>query len=218
MSTAPISAATTRPRIRVARSSWASSAPSACAVKASVLMRRKANSQNRQSKITEAMATPPSSVGSPSRPIAIVETMPISGVVRFATIAGPAMAKTRAVVTLEGGANKPALRELASARRAEHPRQQPDREHDHGAEQEVAPQPVDGVEAEFPDPLEQQPDAVDDIPGIEADGGEHHADQDRQQDQPDRFRQPRASEKAGEAVIGCRQFSGVVGHRWSPAR
>ena len=39
-------------------------------------------------------ATPPSSVASPSRPIAIVETMPINGVVRFATIAGPAMAKT----------------------------------------------------------------------------------------------------------------------------
>jgi len=62
-------------------------------------MRRKPNSQNRQSKITDAMATPPSSVASPSRPIAIVETMPISGVVRFAIIAGPAMAKTCAVVT-----------------------------------------------------------------------------------------------------------------------
>ena len=31
----------------------------------------------------------------------MVETTPISGVVRFATIAGPAMAKTRALVTLE---------------------------------------------------------------------------------------------------------------------
>ena len=65
-------------------------------------MRRKANSQNRQSKITDAIATPPSSVASPSRPIAVVETMPISGVVRFAIIAGPAMAKTCAVVTLRG--------------------------------------------------------------------------------------------------------------------
>src|SRR5579864_8880954 len=66
-------------------------------------MRRKANSQNRQSKITEAIATPPSSVASPSRPIAVVETMPISGVVRFAIIAGPAMAKTCRVVTFEAG-------------------------------------------------------------------------------------------------------------------
>ena len=32
----------------------------------------------------------------------MVETMPISGVVRFATIAGPAMAKTCAVVTFVG--------------------------------------------------------------------------------------------------------------------
>jgi hypothetical protein len=70
-------------------------------VKATVLVRKKENSQNRQSKTTEAMATPPSSVGSPSRPIAMVETTPINGVVRFATIAGPAMAKTRALVTWE---------------------------------------------------------------------------------------------------------------------
>ncbi len=79
-------------------------------MKATVLMRRKANSQNRQSKITDAIATPPSSVASPSRPIAIVETMPISGVVRFATIAGPAMAKTCAVVTLDKEANELRLR------------------------------------------------------------------------------------------------------------
>jgi hypothetical protein len=55
---------------------------------------------NHRLKITDAIATPPSSVASPSRPIAVVETMPIKGVVRFATIAGPAMAKTCAFVTL----------------------------------------------------------------------------------------------------------------------
>jgi hypothetical protein len=36
----------------------------------------------------------------------VVETMPISGVVRLATIAGPAMANTWAVVTLAGGTSK----------------------------------------------------------------------------------------------------------------
>src|ERR1700694_1524367 len=108
--------------------------------------------------------------------------------------------------------------DLSPARRAEHPRQQPDRYHDHGAEQEVAPQPVDGVKAEIPEPLKQQPDAVEDIPGIEADRGEHHAHQNRQQDQPKRHRERRAAEKAVQAVIGCRQFPGVVGQRWSPAR
>ena len=75
-------------------------------------MRRKPNNQNRQSKITDAMATPPSSVASPSRPIAIVETMPISGVVRFAIIAGPAMAKTCAVVTLDSDVNEACRRAL----------------------------------------------------------------------------------------------------------
>jgi hypothetical protein len=64
-------------------------------------MRRKENSQNRQSKITDVIATPPSRAASPSRPIAMVETIPIRGVVRLATIAGPAMAKTCPVVTLE---------------------------------------------------------------------------------------------------------------------
>ena len=93
-------AATMKPRTRITRNSAVSPAPSDCAAKAVVLMRTKANSQNRQSKITDAIATPPSMAGSPSRPMAAVETIPISGVVRFAIIAGPAMAKTRAVVTL----------------------------------------------------------------------------------------------------------------------
>jgi hypothetical protein len=35
----------------------------------------------------------------------MVETMPISGVVKLAIIAGPAMAKTCAVVTRDGGTN-----------------------------------------------------------------------------------------------------------------
>ena len=39
----------------------------------------------------------------------MVETMPISGVVRFATIAGPAMAKTCAVVTLDGRSQRTRL-------------------------------------------------------------------------------------------------------------
>src|SRR4051794_10162720 len=212
----PIKAATMKPRANSAPSSSRSPAPSACAVNASVLMRRKPNSQNRQSKITEAIATPPSSAGSPSRPMAIVETMPINGVVRFATIAGPAMAKTCADVTLAGEFTKGAKR-LPAARRAEDPRQHENRDHDDGAEQEVAPQPVDGIEAEIPQPLYQQPDAVDDIPGIEADRGEHHADQDRQQDQPERHRQRGAAEKARQAVIGRRQFPGVVRHRRLPA-
>ena len=71
-------------------------------MKATVLMRKNANSQNMQSNSTDAIATPPSKVASPSRPIAVVETMPIKGVVRFAIIAGPAMAKTCAEVTLAG--------------------------------------------------------------------------------------------------------------------
>src|SRR5258707_11007732 len=125
-----------KPRTRIARNSLISPAPSDCAVKATVLMRRNANSQNMQSNRTEAIATPPSEVASPSRPIAVVETMPISGVVRFATIAGPAMANTCAGVTFDkGGETAPASLALAlsTARGAEHPRQQPAGDHAHGA-------------------------------------------------------------------------------------
>src|SRR5262250_2590350 len=35
---------------------------------------------------------------------------------------------------------------------AKNARQQPDRDHDDGAEQEIAPQPVDGIEPEIPQP------------------------------------------------------------------
>src|SRR5215469_1541131 len=149
-------AATISPRASSARSSLVSPAPSDCAVKPTVLMRRKANSQNMQSKITEAIATPPSSAGSPSRPIAVVETMPINGVVRLAIIAGAAMAKTCEVVTFVGGAS---TNFLAPARRSKDPGQNEDRDHDDCAEQEVTPQPVDDIEAQIPDAVEQQLDA-----------------------------------------------------------
>src|SRR6476659_5172107 len=102
---------------------------------------------------------------------------------------------------------------LSPAPGAEHPRHQPDRDHDHSAEQEVAPQPVDGVKPEVPEPPKQQLDAGEDIPGIETDGGEDHADEDRQQDQPNFYNDTPTTEKTSEAVMGCRQFPGVVGHR-----
>src|ERR1700722_2155599 len=128
------------------------------------------------------------------------------------------MKQSMNLARLRDGDSEKSRLALAAARSAEHPRYQPDRNHDHGAEQEITPEAIDGVKAEIPDPLKQQPDAVDDIPGIEADRGKHHADQDRQQDQPERDRQRRAAEKALDAVMGCRQFPGVVDHRWSPAR
>jgi len=98
-------------------------------------------------------------------------------------------------------------------RGAQDAREQPDRNHDDGAEQEVAPQPVHRVEAEIPQTLEQQADAVDDIPGIEADRGEHDADQDREQDQAKRDRQRRAAEKAVQPIAAAgRQISDVLDH------
>src|SRR4030095_12871550 len=59
----------------------------------------------------------------------------------------------------------PPLDGLSPARGAEQPRQQPDRDHDDSTEQEVAPQPVNGVKTEIPQPAEQGLDAVQDIRG-----------------------------------------------------
>src|SRR3954470_7406874 len=82
------------------------------------------------------------------------------------------------------------------ARRAENAHQQPDRDHDDSAEQEVAPQPVHGIEAEIPQPLEQETNAVENTPGSKADRRKQAADEDREQHQAKRDRQRRAAEKA----------------------
>ena len=44
-----------------------------------------------------------------------------------------------------------ALTALTAARRLEQSDQKPDRHNDHGAEQEISPQPADGIEAHVPD-------------------------------------------------------------------
>ena len=87
----------------MARSSATSPAPSACAVSATVPMRRNANSQNRQSNTTDDIATAPSRCASPSRPITAVPTTPSSGVVTLASVIGTAIASTRAWVTMWRG-------------------------------------------------------------------------------------------------------------------
>ena len=73
-------------------------------------MRKKANSQNMQSKTRAAIATPPSTAESPSRPIAAVATTPSKGVVTLASIAGPAMVKTCRLVTVKVGKRPPAAK------------------------------------------------------------------------------------------------------------
>src|SRR5215469_6727066 len=59
--------------------------------------------------------------------------------------------------------------------------QEPDRHHDDGPEQEVAPQPYDGVPAHVPDAQDQVVDAVPDVARVEAECRQDDADQDRQE-------------------------------------
>src|SRR5215510_1805543 len=126
-----------------------------------------------------ASATPPMRWASPSRPIAAVATSPSSGVVRLASIAGPAIENTRAWVM-----RKDAL-DSASTRRPHQAHDQPDRHHQHSAQKEIAPQSLEGFEAHVPDGLEQLPDAADDVERIEPKHLENEADQDRQERQPE---------------------------------
>src|SRR5262249_44244035 len=165
------------------------------------------------------MATPPSSDATPSRPMAAVPTMPSSGVVRLASIAGPAMAKTRALVTGKRGGGEDLNNSLSSAALhqpgcAQQPRDQPDRDDDGGAQQEVAPQPAYRIEAHLPYPLEQRAQALDDVPGVEPQYLQDHADQDRQQHEAENHRQRRAAEETADRVVAAARTLGPsVGRR-----
>ena len=99
ISTIPMTAASSSALTSVARSSLTSAAPSACAVSATVPMRRNPNSQNRQSNTTDDRATAPRMCAWPSRPTIAVATTPMSGVVPFDKVIGTAIASTRALVT-----------------------------------------------------------------------------------------------------------------------
>jgi hypothetical protein len=88
-------------------------------------------------------------------------------------------------------------------------RNKPDRQNDHGPEQEILPEPAHGIEAHIPQVPDQPAHRIDDVPRIEPDGGEDHADQDRHQDQPPDDRERRPTEEALNIVLG---------HRLSPAR
>src|SRR5215470_2150097 len=120
-----------------------------------------------------ASATPPIRWASPSRPTAAVATRPSKGVVRLASMAGPAIENTRACVI-----RKEELA-LASTRRSHQPHDQPDRYDQHGAQHEIAPQSLEGLVAHVPDRLEQLADAANDVKRIEVEHSENEPVQHR---------------------------------------
>src|SRR5882724_7682087 len=101
-------------------------------------------------------------------------------------------------ISFSGSCAPPALGE---------PHHQPDRDHDDGTEQEIAPQPDEGVEAHVPDRADQPFDAAPDIARVEPDRRQDHADQDRQQDDPYRDRERRSAEEAVYDIIGHQAVS-----------
>src|SRR5262245_41202821 len=126
-----------------------------------------------------ASATPPMRWASPSRPTAAAATSPSNGVVRLASMAGPAIENTRACVIWKEEVA------LASTRRPHEPHDQPDRHDQHGAQHEIAPQSLEGLVAHVPDRLEQLADAANDVERIKAEHSENEPNQHRKQREPE---------------------------------
>src|ERR1700722_4734818 len=84
---------------------------------------------------------------------------------------------------------------------AREPHQEPDRHHQHGAEEEIAPDPAHRVEPHVPDMADQLFDAVHDVHGIEADRREHDADEDREQDQAREHRERRPPQEPADRTV-----------------
>src|SRR5690349_20204857 len=89
---------------------------------------------------------------------------------------------------------------MLGSRRARDAQDQPDRNHDDRAEQEIAPHPANRVEAHVPDGPHHAADAFDNVAGVEAERMQNYADQDAEQDQPEGHRQRRSAEKAADAM------------------
>src|SRR5690606_22670979 len=130
----------------------------------------------------------------------------------LAIIAGPAMEKTRAVLISTGYVKVRGA--LLPARRVDEAHDQPDRNDDDRAEQEIAPQPAHSIEAHVPDIADQPPQAMNDVERVEAERRQDDADQDRYQDQAHQDAERRAAENTGSGVVAHAALHRlqVVGH------
>jgi YHYH protein len=91
--------------------------------------------------------------------------------------------------------------QLFSPRSIDEPRDDPDRDYDYGAEQEVTPQPLHGVPAHVPDGANQPFNAVHDVEWVESERGQHDADQDRHQNQTAEHGERRAAENPRHSIV-----------------
>src|SRR5262245_7774053 len=151
-----------------------------------------------------ASATPPMRWASPSRPTAAVATSPSKGVVRLASIAGPAIENTRA-----GVVRKEELTST-STRRPYEPHAQPDRHDQHGAKHEIATQSLESAVTHVPGRRQQLADAADDVERIEAELPEYEPNQHRQQCEPEEDDERAPAEKAVQRARLRRGF----GYPW----
>src|SRR5208337_3992497 len=189
-------------RYMLAATSASSPAPTACAVRPVVPIRKKPKAQNSIAKMVEPRATPPMSAGSLSWPMTAVSAIPTSGTVAFDRIIGIAMARTSRLrsrfdcgLCSHKGADLRAcgllfpvstrrrglgsLRPAIGAKKAEEAHQEPKRKNNKGTENDVLARSPYRVEAERRDPISEPDDGVIEIVGIEAEERKNDPDNQR---------------------------------------
>ncbi len=142
-----------------------------------------------------------------------------------ADLLGGAQARPPQLARLHGGLGRGGdhggeLAGLAPARRVDQAHDDPDRDHDHRAEQEIAPEIAHGVQAHVPDVADQPLDALDDVPRVESERRQDNADQDRYQHQTEQHPQRRAAENLSYRAVAHWFFSWgrpVFGHDFEPS-
>src|SRR5262249_48566204 len=133
---APIPKATMRARSKAARCSVTSPAPSACATRPAVPMRRKPKLQNKKLKIIAAAAIAARRCACPSLPMIAASATPRSGVDKFASVMGRASRATLAWLTRGGFTMACVSEEVSGSAAIAHihePQHQPYGHDDHGA-------------------------------------------------------------------------------------
>src|SRR5689334_21772531 len=139
-------------------------------------------------KISAPIATAPIRCGAPSWPITAVSTKPIIGTVALESTIGSAIFSTSrwlrgACSDSIGLRDVPAIGRsglvaVAAFHRREQARHQPDRDDDHGAEQEVADYAFDRPEAQIVDTARLHAHPVHQIAGPQVQGLQHDPDDD----------------------------------------
>src|SRR6476646_5207822 len=196
----PSAAAKKSERISTARISWGSPAPSACAVRPAVAMRKKPKPQKMKSNRMAPALMAPRRCACPSRPITAASAKPRSGVVMCASVIGSAMRMTARCETSTratlSGAFTSCERGSARSAEAHEPQDEPDRHDDDRTGQDVVPDLAHRIEAERPDIIREAAQIFENLKRRNVEPDQKRPDQHRGEQEPEEHGDRRATEKA----------------------